>query len=227
MKFTSVHLKILLICTTILLVASLIYYTRTKEPERPPMTVQEKKSHFKALIVPAVNDAYLELMAQYQAVEKSIKSGKEKGKIEQLKRDYKVTSDAELLMALKPHPRSIAIAQAAMESAWATSRFFTQANNVFGVWSFDEDEPRIAALQKRGNKTIWVKKYPSVKASIMDYYRTLGRGDAYKAFRKLKMETNDPHLLVKKLDSYSEKGAEYGRELTAIINYNKFYQYDH
>ena len=92
-------------------------------------------------------------------------------------------------MALKPHPKSIALAQAAMESSWATSRFFTEANNVFGVWSFNESEPRIAAGKKRGNKTIWVKKYHSIKASMQDYYRTLARGVAFSEFRKLKMET--------------------------------------
>lgn len=75
-------------------------------------------------------------------------------------------------------------------------------------------------------KTIWVKKYPSVKAAISDYYRTIGRGHAFKEFRKLKMKTNDPHALVKKLDRYSEKGAKYGKELSAIIKFNKFGAYD-
>jgi Bax protein len=129
-------------------------------------------------------------------------------------------------MALKPHPRSITIAQAAMESAWATSRFFKEANNIFGVWSFNEDEPRIAALKKRGNKTIWVKKYSSVTASVRDYYYVMGRSVAFQEFRKLKMVTDDPLLLVKKLDRYSEKGAEYGHELTSMITFNKFYHYD-
>jgi Bax protein len=92
--------------------------------------------------------------------------------------------------------------------------------------SLDENEPRIAALQKRGDRTIWLKKYPSVKASVRDYYRTLGRSGAFKAFRTLKMETNDPLLLVTKLDRYSEKGAEYGRELSVMINFNKFHHYD-
>ena len=40
------------------------------------------------------------------------------------------------------------------------------------------------------------------------------------------METNDPHVLVKKLDRYSEKGKVYGKELTAIIKYNNFDEYD-
>ena len=129
-------------------------------------------------------------------------------------------------MALKPHPKSIAVAQAAMESSWATSRFTRVANNLFGVWSFDEDEPRVAAGEQRGDKTIWVKKYSSFEDSIRDYYRTLARGDAYKEFRQLKMTTDDPYALVKKLDRYSEKGAEYGKELSSIMKFNKFDKYD-
>lgn len=190
------------------------------------MNVQQKKARFKTLLVPAVEEVYTELTLQYQAVTQMIKSGKSHKKIAALKKEYKATNDDELLMALKPHPKSIALAQAAMESSWATSRFFNKANNVFGVWSFDSNEPRIAAGKKRGKKTIWLKKYPTIKDSIRDYYRVLARGSAFTEFRKLKMTTSDPYKLVGKLDRYSEKGAEYGQELAAVIRFNKFDQYD-
>ncbi|WP_413699528.1 glucosaminidase domain-containing protein [Psychromonas sp. KJ10-10] len=165
-------------------------------------------------------------MAQYEEVKETLEAGQSNSKIEALKVEYKATSDAELLMALKPHPKSIAIAQAAMESSWATSRFFKEAYNIFGVWSFDENEPRIARQQKREGKTIWVRKYASVEEAVYDYYRTLARGSAFQAFRETKMETSDPFILVTKLDRYSEKGAVYGEELTAIIKFNKFDSYD-
>jgi len=226
MKLNSFQSKILIALISVLLISTIIYFYSSKDAELPKMTVQEKKARFKELIVPAVNDVYAELMIQYKEISELIKSSSDPDKIEQLKAEYKAVTDKELLMALKPHPKSIAIAQAAMESSWATSRFFREAYNIFGVWSFDEDEPRIAALQKRGNKTIWVKKYSSIKASVKDYYRTLARGVAFKEFRELKMQTDDPFSLVKKLDRYSEKGAEYGEELTSIIKFNKFDLYD-
>lgn len=200
-----------------------------KEPikEAPQeISVAEKKANFKALIIPAVNDVYADLMAQYEEVKKNLEAGQSNSKIEELKNQYKATSDAELLMALKPHPKSIAIAQAAMESSWATSRFFEEAYNIFGVWSFDENEPRIAAQQQREGKTIWVRKYASIEEAVYDYYRTLARGSAFQEFRETKMETSDPFILVTKLDRYSEKGAVYGEELSAIIKFNKFEQYD-
>lgn len=226
MRLTSLQTKILVTLLSLLLLSVAIYLGSSEDAALPEMTVQEKKARFKKLIVPAVNDVYDELMLQYQEVSETIDAGDESDKITKLKAEYKADSDEELLMALKPHPKSIAIAQAAMESAWATSRFFNQAYNIFGVWSFDKDEPRIAARKKRGNKTIWLKKYPSVKAAVRDYYRTLGRSAAFEKFRLLKMQTENPFSLVKKLDRYSEKGAEYGHELTSIIKFNKFTTYD-
>lgn len=226
MKLTSLQLKIMFALILVLLCSAAIYFYSTQDTALPEMTVQEKKARFKKLIIPAVDEVYAELMLQYQEVSESLESDTNADKIAKLKVEYKAQSDEELLMALKPHPKSIAIAQAAMESAWATSRFFNDAYNIFGVWSFNKDEPRIAAAKKRGNKTIWVKKYPSVKASVRDYYRTLGRSAAFKKFRQLKLQTDNPFSLVKKLDRYSEKGAEYGHELTSIIKFNKFTTYD-
>jgi len=191
----------------------------------PTISVQEKKANFRATIIPAVNKVYADLMEQYLAIDEAIKTDSNINFVE-LQQQYRATNNEELLLALKPHPQSIAIAQAALESSWATSRFFREANNVFGVWSFNADEPRIAAGNKRGDKTIWIKKYASVEDSVRDYYRTLARGRAFQEFRQLKMETNDPFELVKKLDRYSELGAKYGEELTAIIKFNKFDDYD-
>ncbi len=166
-------------------------------------------------------------MVQYKDISKNLNNKSYADKIAKLKKSYKVTTDKDLLKAIKPHPRSIAVAQAAMESAWATSRFFREAKNIFGVWSFNKNEPRIAAGEKRnGTKTIWLKKYATIEGSVRDYYRTLGRSSAFKNFRTLKMKTDDPYKLVKKLDRYSEMGAKYGKELTSMIKYNKFYLYD-
>jgi len=191
------------------------------------ISIAEKKENFRKLIIPAIDKVYNELQTQYTEVLHYIsKSDHYKTKIEELKKLYKVKTDEELLLRLKPHPRSIAIAQAAIESAWATSRFFRKANNIFGVWSFNKNDSRIAAGEQRGSKTIWLRKYDTIEDSVRDYYRTLARTRAYKEFRELKMKTDDPYKLVKKLDSYSELGAKYGEKLSSMIRYNKFYLYD-
>lgn len=215
-----------LILLTIVAFFTAVYAENNATVIKKPLSVKAKKANFRKIIPPAVNEVYNELNLQYSDIKENLKNPNYSGKIEKLKSIYKCASDEELLMALKPHPKSIAIAQAAMESAWITSRFFREANNIFGVWSRNKDEPRIAALQKRGSYTVWVKKYSSVKESVRHYYKTLARSKAFKEFRKLKMKTDDPYELVKKLDRYSEIGAKYGEDLSSIIKYNKFYLYD-
>lgn len=197
-----------------------------KSAEKPQISVSEKKANFFKLIVPAVDTVYDQLNTQYQDTELAIQNNPDSEALTQLRKKYRAQNNQQLLIALKPSPRSIAIAQAAIESAWATSRFFREANNVFGVWSFNKNEPRIAAGKQRGDKTIWLKKYPSVEASIRDYYLTLARGGPFKDFRARKMQTDDPFELVKQLHNYSEKGDEYGKELASIIRFNNLTQYD-
>ncbi|PPK61781.1 putative FlgJ-related protein [Malaciobacter marinus] len=197
------------------------------EKSKPkPIPVSVKKKRFIDMMVPALNEVYDELKQEFFQVQEDIKQNKESEKIQKLKEFYKVNTNQELLYALKPHPKSIALAQGAMESAWGQSRFFKEANNIFGVWSFNKSEPRIAASGKRGSKTIWLKKYSSVKEAIKDYYITLSRSSAFKEFRKTNFENPDPFVLVTKLDRYSEKKAAYGKELAAMIKYNNFTKYD-
>ena len=128
------------------------------------MTVQQKKQRFRDLIVPAVEKVYADLFKQYEEAKVVIDAGKSNAKIEKLMKSYHAKNPQDLLKRMKPHAKSVAIAQAAMESAWATSRFTRVATNLFGVWSFNKNEPRVAAGEKRGSKTIYVKKYSSVEA---------------------------------------------------------------
>jgi len=191
-----------------------------------PISVKDKKKRFFKTLVPAVNSIYMELYGDYKRIKKNIKNPEYKKYISALKKTYKVETDKELLMALKPHPRSIALAQAAIESAWGTSKFYKKANNVFGVWSFNKNEPRIAASKKRGKKTIWLKRYTSIRESVKDYYKNISRSHAFVEFRELNMKTDDPYKLVKKLTRYSEMKEKYTKELAAVIKHNKLYRYD-
>lgn len=197
-----------------------------EKPQNGILSLNKRKREFSSLVIPAIDKVYAELEEQYNEISKNITNPIYKEKISQLKKIYKVESDEELLMALKPHPKSIAIAQAAMESAWAESRFFKEANNLYGMWAVNKKGPRIAASEQRGERVIWLKKYSSIEDSIRDYYKTLARSKAYKDFRELKMQTDDPYLLVEKLENYSEIGEQYGEDLMKIIRYNKLYIYD-
>lgn len=186
------------------------------------MSAKEKKFRFRCLVQPELEAVYIELNDQYKRVQETIERNENDETIEQLKTAYNVNTNQQLLLALKPHPISIAIAQAAIETAWGTSRFFREANNLYGIRASTQLQPRIAAGKKVGNKVLWLKKYDSIKASIADYYLVLSRAQAYKSFRLLKMKTTDPHQLVKKLRDYSERKDAYVKELSSMIRFNQF-----
>ena len=190
------------------------------------LTVQEKKSRFFNLVVPAITAVHKEQNKEYSRLLHIIAHNKDKEMIESLKEKYNASTKKELMYALKPHPISITIAQAAIESAWGTSRFFNIANNIFGVWSLNKSEPRVAASESRGSHTVWLKKFESFEDSVRDYYRVLGAVRAYSAFRETRFYSDDVAKIASKLDRYSELGDEYTKKLLTIIEQNKLTQYD-
>jgi len=226
-----------LLYTSLTAIVLLTGCTDSTKKEKPPeqavkkapvkqMSVSEKKQNFKDTLIPIATTVYNELEEQYLAIKLDIKNNRNKEVIEKLKKEYNAKTDKLLLNALKPHPISILLAQAAAESAWLTSRFTKEANNIFGVWSFNKNEPRIAASGLRGDKTIYLKKYKNLKDAVKDYYKNLGKTWAYAEFRKQRMLTSNPYVLSDYLTSYSEKKGEYTKLLRSMIKYNKFEKYD-
>ncbi|MEO1937596.1 MAG: glucosaminidase domain-containing protein [Sulfurimonas sp.] len=195
--------------------------------KKKPLSVAAKKRAFFQKIVPVIEKVYKERYREYEVVKKALLEHKDAKKIALLKQYYGVRSDRELLCALKPHPVSIAIAQAAMESAWGTSRFFKEANNIFGVWSTSSKQKRIAAGSKRGKQTIWLRKFNSLEAAVRNYYFMLSSKKAYRKFKALNCDDkNSVYKIVEGLLPYSERKEAYVREIANIIRHNKLTRYD-
>ena len=199
---------------------------KVTKPKKINLTVQQKKQRYIDIMVPIVTEVYKQLDNQYKDVKKDISLNRNHEFIDSLKKFYEVEDNEKLLQALKPHPISIVLAQGAIESAWLTSRFAKVANNIFGVWSFRSNEPRIAANATRGEKKIYLKKYKNYKSAIYDYYKNLAKNWAYEDFRTNRVVTNDPYVLSDYLVSYSEKREAYTKMLKRMIEYNNFDQYD-
>jgi Bax protein len=197
-----------------------------KKKRKPPISVSKKKQRFNDILVPIATEVYIHLQKQFEDAKKYIANNTNQAFINNLKEFYEVKTDQELLEALKPHPISITLAQGAIESAWLTSRFTKLANNIFGVWSFRSNEPRIEATGSRGDKKIYLKKYKNLKAAVTDYYKNLAKNWAYEEFRKQRLLTDDPYVLVDHLKKYSEKREVYTNTLKRMIKYNNFDQYD-
>ena len=201
--------------------------TNKPTPETKRVSITAKKQAFFQKIVPVIEKVYKERHQEYEAVKKALKNHTQSKKITLLKKRYGVKSDAELLYALKPHPVSIAIAQAAMESAWGRSRFFREANNIFGMWSINAKQKRIAAGSKRGKQTIWLRKFDSLEEAVRDYYFMLSSKKAYRRFKELNSdEVNSVYKILNGLLPYSERKEAYIKELANIIRHNKLTRYD-
>ena len=140
---------------------------------------------------------------------------------------YKTRNFDELLKRMYPHPISIALAQAAIESGWGSSRFFKDANNIFGIWSFNKNEDRMLASQSREGQNIFVKKYTSLLESVEDYHLILARGKTYSDFRDCIHRDNNVFELIWYLRTYSEKRDNYVIMLRNIITSNNLIKYDH
>src|SRR5688572_9384741 len=143
-----------------------------------------------------------------------------------IKRQYKAKTIDDLIERLVTLPNSIVLAQAAIETGWGESRFFVQASNLFGIWSFDDSESRIAAGKNRDDKTIFLRSYNDMSRSIVDYFEVLARHSAYKSLRKKRQQTSNPYLLIPHLKNYSERKSWYTKQLKKVIRQNNLTKYD-
>jgi Bax protein len=146
---------------------------------------------------------------------------------ETLKLQYRAKDIDDLCTRMITLPNSIVLAQAAVESGWGQSRFFLEGSNLFGVWSFNQNEPRIAAARTRSKKFIYLRSYKDMSESIVHYFEILGRAKPYKPLRSARAKTDDPFILLKHLTKYSERGAAYTRQLRKMIKINNLTKFDH
>lgn len=195
------------------------------------LPVAEKKQKFIDMILPAILVIRAELKNTQNEVKSLIASDtsriskKQKKYLHKLLKKYKAENFDELLSKLNTHPNSIVLAQSAVESGWGTSRFFLEANNIFGVWSFSKHDNRIKANKDRNGKFTYLKKYSSLSKSIEDYFLTIAKGP-YGDFRLQRTEIKNPYKLVSYLQKYSELGEGYVKKLQVVIKSNDFTKYD-
>ena len=150
-----------------------------------------------------------------------------------LARDYKLEPDKmpldELMATLTRRvdviPAGLALAQAAKESGWGTSRFFREGHNLFGHWCFVEG-CGLVPLKRSSSSRHEVAVFDSPLHSVERYMNNLNTHRSYRPLRlirsRLRSENQEvPALaLAEGLESYSERGAPYVEEIKALIAYN-------
>ena len=149
-------------------------------------------------------------------------------------KNIKVVDDSlftALLNRVDQIPASLALVQAANESAWGTSRFAREANNFYGQWCFTEGCGVIPEGRPEG-KTYEVRKFNSPLASVRSYMYNLNTSHHYEELREMRAGqrmTGEPvtgPVLAQGLESYSIRGEAYVKELVAMINSNDLLKYD-
>ena len=127
-------------------------------------------------------------------------------------------------------PVSLAIAQAAKETGWGSSRFAQEGNALFGQWTWSGEG--IIPLDVEKDEKHKVAKFKILKASVRAYQRNLNTHPSYKGFRveRAIQRDNDENLdslkLVNFLDKYAETGKEYTEVLKKIIKQNNLVDFD-
>lgn len=122
-------------------------------------------------------------------------------------------------------PPSLALAQAAEESGWGTSRFAQEGNALFGQYTFNE-ESGMEPLERPGNRKHLIKVYSSLIDTVRSYMHNLNYHRAYREFRRERAAlralggTVAGFDLAKELKRYSERGNDYVRTLRQIIRVN-------
>src|SRR5690606_23862409 len=132
----------------------------------------QAKAKFISAILPSILVAKHQVLNTRMKIEnlrqKSIWTQSDTIYYKEVRRRYKARDIDDLVNRLVTLPNSVVLAQAAIESGWGESRFFIQASNLFGIWSYDENESRIAAGKTRSDKTIYLRSYDDMSGSISD-----------------------------------------------------------
>lgn len=193
-----------------------------------------RKTLFIASVLPLVlsaNDAILEDRKRLLQLrqKKAGFSASEKKWLSGLARRYRTEADDldRLLIRVDTIPPSLALAQAAIESGWGTSRFARQGNALFGQWTWAKDAGMKPKRMRDGLGEYAIKRYDSLYASVADYMRNLNTQKAYAGFRRqrasLRAQGKWPNgaAIAATLRRYSEEGETYVRKLTTLIRTNR------
>ncbi len=213
-----------------------IYFTQFPRDLNNLQSVQLKKETFIKIVLPLIVAENAKILDDKRKLkilsEKKFTTDLEKQWLRQKLLEYKVKKGdlEELMIRMDMIPVSIALAQAAKESGWGTSRFALEGNAIFGQWTWDGQG--IAPLNRDGDKNHKILKFPILRASVKAYKNNLNTHKSYSKFRlkrKLLREKNKNITglaLTDTLKNYAQTGSEYTKILNQIITQNNLSDFE-
>ena len=213
-----------------------IYFTQFPRDLDNLQNVQLKKETFIKIVLPLIvaeNEKILDDREKLKSLSaKKFTSDLEKQWLRQKLLEYKVKKSNfdELMIRMDMIPVSIALAQAAKESGWGTSRFALEGNAIFGQWTWDGQG--IAPLKRDGDKNHKILKFPILRASVKAYKNNLNTHKSYSKFRDKRKDLREKNKkisglsLTGTLKNYAQTGSEYTKILNQIIKQNSLSDFE-
>ena len=196
----------------------------------------ERKDFFIQIILPLIleenNNIRSDRRTLFSILNKSNNTNLEKKWLEKKYKQYGVVSKDLSVLKIRMDivPVSLAIAQAAKETGWGTSRFALEGNALFGQWTWSGEG--LKPKESDGTKGHKVMKFNVLQASVRAYQRNLNTHRSYKNFRLARAELRDREkpldslILSKFLNNYAETGNKYVEVLQKIIKQNNLKDFD-
>ncbi len=197
---------------------------------------KKRKNMFIKIVLPLIvkenNKIRVDRKRLFIILNKNSNTNIEKKWLEKKYKQYGVRKNdlSTLKVRMDEIPVSLAIAQAAKETGWGTSRFALKGNALFGQWTWSGDglKPKNADEGKDHK----VMKFHSLQLSVRAYLRNLNTHTTYKNLRKARTEFRnqnkplDSLVLSRYLDKYAETGSQYIEVLQKIIEQNDLKDFD-
>ena len=199
-------------------------------------STKERKKLFIQIILPLIleenNQIKLDRKKLFAILNRSNNSSSEKKWLKMKFKQYGVKNGDLLTLKIRMDeiPVSLAIAQAAKETGWGTSRFALEGNALYGQWTFSGDGIKPKAIDS--NKSHKVMRFQILQASVKAYFRNLNTHSSYREFRKFRAvardndEKLDSLILADYLNKYAATGIEYTKILKQIIKQNLLQDFD-
>ena len=213
-----------------------IYLSKLPKDLKKIKSTKTKKDTFIKIVMPLILDENNKILENRKKLFKILaKPNNTRGERLWLKRrfeDYSIKNEdiTELKIRMDIVPVSIAIAQAAKESGWGTSRFALEGNAMFGQWTWGKKG--IAPLEREKDKGHKILKFPILRSSVQAYKNNLNTHNGYRDFREKRAELRKKNKkisgleLVQYLHNYAATGSEYTKVLKKIIDQNQLTDFD-
>mgnify|MGYP000368492225 FL=1 len=213
-----------------------IYLTKLPKDLKTLGDTKKKRELFIKIVLPLILDENKKITEDrkklFKILAKNFNTVGERVWLKRRFKEYKIKDQdlAQLKMRMDIIPVSIALAQAANESGWGTSRFALEGNALFGQWTWSKKG--ISPKKKDPNKNHKVLQFQILKASVRAYKNNLNTHNAYQEFREARAQLRQENKqitglnLIKYLKNYAAIGDEYVLIIEGIIKKNSLTDFD-